>query len=289
MALRHQQSSLSWWGAGWGHWGGIPKAAPPPPALHCLATGTHSFSKGRMRSWPRGAGWGHRGGIPRVGYPLPPLPSRGGCSPSNSRTSPWLRDAGCGHGGGIPRAGSSAPHCPAMGDAALPRAELTAPAEVHAISPAHLAVRVVLAAGPQAAIPGATRGLRRPQPWHWGDWHAAVGLASLGLRQCKSPLKANGAQAVAVLSGMAGDRTQHLCCLLPASFPRPRNSCSLKALGAILPILSPSSGPCMLPQRCCSPSQGASPKPQVGAGGAPRPLVPGGTRCIPGLLCSPPS
>lgn len=54
VALRHQQSSLSWWGAGWGHWGDNPKAAPARPAL--AGHGGTRFPKGRIRSWPRGAG-----------------------------------------------------------------------------------------------------------------------------------------------------------------------------------------------------------------------------------------
>lgn len=39
MALRHQQSSPSWWGAGWGHGGGIPKKLGPRLGLHWLAAG----------------------------------------------------------------------------------------------------------------------------------------------------------------------------------------------------------------------------------------------------------
>lgn len=178
VALRHQQSGLSWWGAGWGHWGGIPKAAPSP-ARHWLATGGHSFSQGRMQFWPRGAGWGHRGDIPRVGCPLPPLPGRGGCSPSHSRPSPWLRDAGWGHGGGIPRTGSPVPHRPAVGYAAIPRPELTAPVKVHATSPAHLAVQVVLASRPQAANLGAM--------WERGDQHTAAGAGIAGAQTTQVP------------------------------------------------------------------------------------------------------
>lgn len=75
-----------------------------------------------------------------------------------------------------------------------------------------------------------------------------------GLRLCKPPLKTSRAQAVTALSGMAGHRSSQLCFLLPASFPRPGNGF---CLGVTLPSLSPSSGPCLVPQRCCSPSPGA--------------------------------
>ena len=101
--------------------GGVRAGDMGTSALRGMASGGHSFPKGRMPSRPNGSGRGL--------WPLPPLPSRGGCSPSNSRTSPWLRDAGWGHGGGILRAGTPVPHCPAVEDAALPQAELTALAE----------------------------------------------------------------------------------------------------------------------------------------------------------------
>lgn len=42
VALRHQQSSLSWWGAGWGHWGGIPRVGCYHPH-HCTAGGMQPF------------------------------------------------------------------------------------------------------------------------------------------------------------------------------------------------------------------------------------------------------
>lgn len=170
-------------GCGLGTRGWHPQSCPHHhhPALHWLTAGGHSPSKGRMRPGPRDAGWG----------------------------------------GGISRAGSPVPHCPAVGDAALPRAELTAPPR--STPPA---VRAVPASSTQAAIPGATQGLRRPRP---GVRRAAAGLASLQLRWCESPLKANRAQAVTALSGTAAARTQQLCWLLPASFPRPGNGAGLKA------------------------------------------------------------
>lgn len=62
-----------------------------------------------------------------------------------------------------------------------------------------------------------------------GDRRAAAGLASLQLRWCESPLKANRAQAVTALSGTAAARTRQLCWLLPASFPQPGNGAGLKA------------------------------------------------------------
>lgn len=171
VALRHQQSGLSWWGAGWGHWGGIPKA-DPSPARHWLATGGYSFSQGRMRSWPRGAGWGHRGDIPRVGCPLPPLPGRGGCSPSHSRPSPWLRDAGWGHGGGIPRTGSPVPH------SSRPSARAHRPSQ----GPRHRSCTPRCAGGPRLQAPGchpgSNVGAGRPahssRGWHrWGSDNAS--------------------------------------------------------------------------------------------------------------------
>lgn len=103
-------------------------------------------------------------------------------------------------------------------------------------------------------------------------WDVASGA------QGKSPLKANRAQASTELCGMAGEGTQQL----PASFPRPGNGARSKAPGSDAP--HPQLWTLRLSQRGCNPWQGAIPKPWFGAGGPPRPLVPEGTRCTPGVL-----
>lgn len=136
VALRHQQSGLSCWGAGWGPWGDNPKAAPARPPLP--GHGGTRLSKGRMR---------HKGGIPRAGCPLSPLPGLWG----HSRTSPWLRAAGWGRGGGIPRVGCLVPHWPPVGTE--PSLGQSSPAQ-----PCHQPCTPRCQGGPWGTP-------RRPQPW----------------------------------------------------------------------------------------------------------------------------
>lgn len=187
VALRHQQSSLSWWGAGWGHWGDNPRAAPPrpPPAGHggdtLFLRAGYDLGRGMQAEDRRVAS-------PQLDALCPHCPAVGD-SPSNSRTSPWLRGAGWGHGGGIPRARSLVLSCPPVGDTALPQAQLTALEQVCATSPALLAVRVLPAASPQADILGTMWDPQRPQPWNWGGCCAAAGLAALGSDCASHPCK----------------------------------------------------------------------------------------------------
>lgn len=110
------------------------------------------------------------------------------------------------------------------------------------------------------------------------------GLASLGLRQRKSPLKANQAQAATALAGMAGDRSQQLCCLLPASFPRPGNGAGLKAPGSHTAHPQPQLWTLHAATEVLQPTAGSQPQATVWDRRSPESAYPWGN--IPGLLCS---
>lgn len=154
---------------------GVTTPKLPLPALHWLATGGHAFLRAACD-----LGDGVQAGDTRVASPeldalCPHYPATGDTALATAACHP-----GWGHGDGTPRAGSLVPRCRPAGDAAVPQAELTAPAKVCATSPALLTARVVPAASPQAAIRGAMWGPRRPQPRDWGGWCVAAGLASPG-------------------------------------------------------------------------------------------------------------
>lgn len=197
-----------------------------------------------MRSWRRGAGWGRKGGIPRVVRPLSPLPSYWGHGPCNSSVSPWL-----GTRGWHPQSRVPCPPLPTRGGHSPPSGRAHCPSQ----GVCHQPCTPHCAGGPCCQPPGCHPGGNvgpTEAPATGLGWLVCSSRAGItGLRLCKPPLKANRAQAVAALSRMAGDRTSRLCSLLPAPFPRPANGFSL---GVTLPSLSPSSGPCKLPQRCCS-------------------------------------
>lgn len=204
MALRHQQSSLAWWGAGWGHWGDNPKAALP--ARHWLATGERAFL--RAGSWPRRAGCGYRGGIPVLDALCSHHPAVGDTA---LPMSPWLRGPGWGHGGGTPRAGPLVQPCPPVGDAApLRQSSLPWPGSVPAALHSLLCSWSLL---PAARLPswgqcGAHRGHSRGtgvagvQQQGWHHW----------VRLCKPPLQANRAQGVPALSRDTGSHSSASCC-----------------------------------------------------------------------------
>lgn len=175
VALRHQQSGLSWWGAGWGHWGGIPKAAPSP-ARHWLATGGHSFSQGKMRSWPRGAGT--QGWHPQSWMPSPPAARPWGMQPFPQQDMTLAEGCRLGTWGWHPQNWVPCPPPPSCGGCSRASGRAHRPNQ----GPRHQSCAPRCAGGPRLQAPGCHPGGNvgpgRPAcssgGWHrWGSDNAS--------------------------------------------------------------------------------------------------------------------